>query len=369
MEPRDILDTALQRGLNSLKQPLLDDPDLARLVEVVSRAKTRALVRLVLSCALAKSHRPDLDIRKPYTEIGTVDAFSGRSYDEEFLTAFIQLHDLPCNSTTAFLTPALRNQTVALTPDRNLKGREPDIYQAALQLLDAVFVQRFTAQDLLAETLRWLVILRDEKQVRFTSLLANLNASAGELSLSSEEIATLIEQHLKLKHTSRLPVLLVAAAYDVIGAVFGENARALAGHNAADKQTGAVGDIEVILTTDNQIVTAFEMKDKPVTLEDVRVALEKLIGQSVQNYIFITTAPIDPDVAEYAKSLYEQTGGIEFVILDCLGFMKHFLHFFHRYRRGFLESYQRLMLTEPDSAVASVVKEAWLAMRQVAESR
>jgi hypothetical protein len=26
-------------------------------------------------------------------------------------------------------------------------------------------------------------------------------------------------------------------------------------------------------------------------------------------------------------------------------------------------------LTEPDSAVASVVKEAWLAMRQVAESR
>lgn len=369
MEPKDSLNTAFERGLASLEKSLLDDTELVRLIEVVSRAKTRALVRLVLSCALAKSHRPELDIRKPYTEIGTADAFSGRSYDEEFLTAFIQLHDLPCNATTAFLTPALRNQTMALTPDRNLKGREPDVYQAALQLLDAVFAERLTAQDLLAETFRWLVILRDEKQMRFTSLLANLNASAGELPLSSDEIATLIEQHLKLKYTSRLPVLLVAAAYDAVGVVFGENARSLAGHNAADKQTGAIGDIEIILATDNQIVTAFEMKDKPVTLEDVRVALEKLVGRSVQNYIFITTSPIDPAVTEYAKSLYEQTGGIEFVILDCLGFMKHFLHFFHRFRRGFLESYQRLMLNEPDSAIPSVVKEAWLAMRQVAESR
>jgi SacI restriction endonuclease len=369
MEPREILDIAFQRGLASLEQSLIDDTELMRLIEVICRAKTRALVRLVLSCALAKVHRPNLDIRKPYIEIGTTDAFSGRAYDEEFLTAFIQLHDLPCNTTTAFLTPALRNQSVALTPDRDLKGREPDIYQAALQLLDAVFQEHLIATDLLAETLRWLVILRDEKQIRFRSLLANLNASAGELPLSSSEIATLIEQHLKQKHTSRLPVLLVAAAYDVVGSAFHETARALAGHNAADKQTGAVGDIEVVLATENKIVTAFEMKDKPVTQEDVRVALEKLIGRSIQNYIFITTAPIDPDVAEFAKNLYEETGGIEFVILDCLGFMKHFLHFFHRYRRGFLESYQRLMLTEPDSAVPSVVKEVWLAMRQVAESR
>ena len=168
MEPKDSLNTAFERGLASLEKSLLDDTELVRLIEVVSRAKTRALVRLVLSCALAKSHRPELDIRKPYTEIGTADAFSGRSYDEEFLTAFIQLHDLPCNATTAFLTPALRNQTMALTPDRNLKGREPDVYQAALQLLDAVFAERLTAQDLLAETFRWLVILYGFRLISLT---------------------------------------------------------------------------------------------------------------------------------------------------------------------------------------------------------
>ncbi len=48
------------------------------------------------------------------------------------------------------------------------------------------------------------------------------------------------------------------------------------------------------------------------------------------NYIFITTETIDEDVKYYTTNLYEKTGGIEIVVLDCLGFLRHFLHLFHR---------------------------------------
>ncbi len=53
------------------------------------------------------------------------------------------------------------------------------------------------------------------------------------------------------------------------------------------------------------------------------------------NYIFITTDEIDDEVNEYAASMYEKTHGIEFVVLDCISFIRHFLHLFHRLRMQF----------------------------------
>jgi len=89
---------------------------------------------------------------------------------------------------------------------------------------------------------------------------------------------------------------------------------------------------------------------------------------SGDNYIFITTELIVEEVQEYAKSLYEKTGGIEFVILDCISFLRHFLHLFHRLRGQFLDEYQNLVIGEPESAVRQELKEVFLALRQAVES-
>ena len=86
------------------------------------------------------------------------------------------------------------------------------------------------------------------------------------------------------------------------------------------------------------------------------------------NYLFVTTDVIDPLVAEYAATFYEKTDGTEIAILDCIGFLRHFLHLFHRIRADYLNAYQTLVLNEPDSAVSQTLKEAFLALRQAAES-
>jgi hypothetical protein len=144
----------------------------------------------------------------------------------------------------------------------------------------------------------------------------------------------------------------------------------LSSHNAADRQTGALGDIEITLVNDDQIVTCYEMKNKRVLIADIDRALQKIRGSEhqIDNYIFITTDVIEEEVKEYAASLYEKTGGIEVVVLDCIGFLRHFLHLFHRLRMEFLEEYQKLVLSEPESAVSQPLKEAFLALRQAAES-
>src|SRR3972149_5338890 len=166
------------------------------------------------------------------------------------------------------------------------------------------------------------------------TLLAGLQLSSDTTPLSSEAMVNLIEQHLNCKNSSRLPVLVVAAAYRAVGDKLGERVLPLRSHTAADEQTGAMGDVEICLINDDQVVTVYEMKMKRVTIDDVDRALPKIATAKmrIHNYIFITTDIIDDPVKTYAGEAYERTGGTEIAILDCIGFLRHFLHLFHRLR-------------------------------------
>ena len=175
---------------------------------------------------------------------------------------------------------------------------------------------------------------------------------------------------LSSPQSSRLPVLIVTAAYQAASEYLREQILPLESHTAADEQTGALGDLEITLVGDDRVVTSYEMKTRRVAREDIDRALQKLqnAGVRVDNYIFITTDEVEESVASYAESLYRETGGIEFVILDCIGFLRHFLRLFHRLRLQFLDTYQALVLAEPESAVRQPLKEAFLALRRAAES-
>lgn len=373
--PSDVLAIAFETASTQLAEPIVTEHEIVSRLEYVCRnIQNRAAVRLLLACLLAKVHKPSVDIRKPYTQIGDPDCYSGRTYDEAYINAFINKHELPCNPTTAFLTPALRNRNIILTPDVNLVGRPPQLYQQVLQLLTDVHNHRVSAADLLAETVRLLLIVRNEKRQRMQTLLAGLQSREDAIPLSAEAIVGLIEQHMKCRGSSRLPVLVVAAAYQSASELLGEQILPLQSHNAADKQTRSLGDLEITVIGEDNAIASYEMKTRKVTQDDVERAIQKInertqqTGYKIDNYIFITTDIIDEPVKEYAANIYEITGGVEIVILDCLSFLRHFLHLFHRLRMQFLEAYQALVLAEPESAVSQPLKEAFLALRQAAES-
>lgn len=333
----------------------------------------RAGARFLLAATLAKIHKPAVDIRKPfiqaYAEDEKANAYGGRNYDEQYVSPFITRHKLPCSSTTAFLTPAFRTKNIVLELTQKLRGRPPELYEAILQILDAIESNRASANDVMREVVRVLVIERDDRKARLEALKQGLRDQSDDLALSSEDTVRLIEQHLALKYSARLPVLVVAAAYTAASERLGESVLRLHAHTAADSQTGSLGDVEITLAGDDKVVTTYEMKDKSVTAGDIDIAIQKIAGGAdVQNYLFITTAPIDAAVREYATQQYRELGGVEIAVLDCIGFLRHFLHLFHRLRTDFLDAYQELVLSQPESGVNQALKEAFLALRKAAQA-
>jgi DNA adenine methylase len=365
-----ILTNALRHAERTLNTPVVSNPTVQARIEYIARLNSnRAGVRVIMACTLAKMMQPEIDIRKPYTEIGTPDAYSGRTYDQNFIGQFARAHRLPVNPTTAWLTPALRNISAPLAAPMKIAGAPRKMYEELILLLDDLYTNIVAPDDVLAECIRVLLLLRDERDARIKQLLVELATSDSEMPLSSEEIVDLVRRHMESPNASRLPVLVVVAAYLSTANCIGETVKPLLPHNAADSQTGAIGDVEITLIDDTKSVTTYEMKDKAVTVEDIELAVEKLLvsKQRPDNYLFVTTAPIDAKAMQFAKSLYKETGGTEFAILDCLQFLRHFLHFFHRLRTDFLEAYQQLVLDEPESAVNQPLKEAFLTLRRQAE--
>jgi DNA adenine methylase len=368
------LDDSYCRALKQLAKPFVTNQKILKRIETVALClKNRAGVRALLACSLAKIDNPKLDIRKPYTDIAGdsgKDNYSGRLYDERYVEALkARPYYLPINSTTAFLTPGFRTKNIVLTTEVELEGRPTEMYEAVLQLFDDIQKDRVSAQSVMDETIRLLILERDKRDASIKGLLKDVKHSVDKLPLSAEDIVRLLHQHLDCKNSARLPVLIVAAAYNAAEKHLGERVLHLHPHNAADKQTGAAGDLEITLIGDDDVVTAYEMKMKAVSKGDINNAIEKikLHKTTIQHYVFITTEKADPEVREYAAGLYEEMGGVEIVILGCLGFIGHFLHLFHRLRTDFLDEYQKLVLEEPDSAVSHTLKEAFLTLRKAAE--
>jgi DNA adenine methylase len=202
----------------------------------------------------------------------------------------------------------------------------------------------------------------DTARLRIARRAAEL-ALYSEHALSAEDTVRLVTSSFNVRGGRRLPPLALLAALRCL-------ADATGGHVVADQQTGAVGDIEISLANEDRVATVYEMKQKAVTRDDLDRAIQKVAGSGgrVDHYVFVTTDRIDPAVADYAATLYDATGGTEFALLDCGGFLRHFLHLFHRHRMAFLDAYQSLLLGEPDSAVGLPLKEAFLAMRAAATS-
>src|SRR2546427_82569 len=83
---------------------------------------------------------------------------------------------------------SLRNRNVTLTPDLELEGRPRHMYKAVLQLLTDVFDAKISAEDLLAETVRCLLVYRNERQQRMSAALEGLKTTQDMMPLAAESI-------------------------------------------------------------------------------------------------------------------------------------------------------------------------------------
>lgn len=364
-----ILESAYQSAINAKDslQLVPNDSIASKIMSVCQCETNKAPIRYLVAALLAKTDNSKIDTRQPYPKLGD-KSFPGRTIDETLVQPFIHKYTLPCNDTTAFLTPAFRTLETALTKPSFDKCRPKSVYYDMMDVLDYVETHPKESKNILIQLIKDLIDIKKQNDETLSQMVAKL--STGEKrELSSEEITTLLNQHLQCNGSSRLPVLMFAAAYQSVKHLICEENKPLLAHNAADKRTGAIGDLEIQLSNDDKTVTCYEMKEKRVSTDDIFVCIEKIekLDTKPDNYIIITTEDISKEVKDLACSMYDKTG-VEIAVLDCIGFINHFLHFFHRYRTSFLNHYQNLVLQEPTSSVSQPLKEAFLSLRNVAES-
>ncbi len=305
-------------------------------------------------------HQPTVDIRNPFTEIGTDDCYSGRTYDERYLQVFIMEHSLPLNRTTAFLTPAFRTFNQPLLVETKLSGKPTVLYASLISLLQDIQKGVHPPEDYLKEALRLLIQIRDTQQQAIQERLSRLEGVHKELG--TQQILEIISKHLKMPRSSRLPVLVIAAAYDTTKESLSKHYMRLLPHTAADKPTDVLGDLEIELSGQGIPYIVYEVKDRVITQSDIQNALLKLSERTElpAQYAFVATKPIPSAVYEYIESINRQRLGTELQAYDCLEFLKYFLHLFHEKRTRFLDRYKELVLNEPASAVAQSLKEKLL---------
>ncbi len=176
--PTEILENIYLKAFSNLTQSAVKIVSAREKIEFVCRCNSnKAPIRFLMSCLLAKTHNPKVDIRKPYTEIEGNDTYSGRFYDEKFIELLVHKYKLPCNPTTAYLTPAFRNLDRILTTDIALVGRPREVYVAALEILDIVYTKKENPENILQEIIRFLLIIKAEDELRMKQLISDLKTS------------------------------------------------------------------------------------------------------------------------------------------------------------------------------------------------
>ncbi|MFC1960277.1 DNA methyltransferase, partial [Chloroflexota bacterium] len=168
-----VLDEIHAEALAHLSIPFITTEDIQKRIHYVVHADIGACVRVLMAGCLAKIDKPQIDIRRPYANLGA-DSYSGRDYDEKYISLARSRYFLPYNQTTGFLTPALRAKNVTFTSEVTLHGRDSQLYEFFIQLLDDVYAERISARTLLVEIMRQLLAIRDEQDRRMQSLLSEL---------------------------------------------------------------------------------------------------------------------------------------------------------------------------------------------------
>jgi DNA adenine methylase len=239
------------------------------------------------------------------------------------------------------------------------------VYAALVSLLQDVEQGRLTAKGCLTEVIRQLVLMREAQRESIERLLASAQTRTGELS--AQQITEIVGEHLRQPRSSRLPVLVVAAVYEVIAEMTGKTLRELSPHTAADMRTGALGDIEIVLPAQSHPYTVYEVKARSLRRSDIDTALQKLAQSSVPvaQYVFVVTNPVAEEIHSYLKDVNNKHVGTEFQIFDCIQMLDHFLHLFHERRREFLDKYTSLVVQ--DTAVNQKLKEKLLELVRMAE--
>jgi len=336
---------------------------------ILKYAETQKGVLGVLTTSLAyKIYKPSQDIR--YHQEGMKGGYSGRSFDTRYVTPFFQ-RKFPhyAMRESAWLTRSLEQpRPYTLNYAGHIQSKT--LKTAFLELLDLIQKDTALANQLLTVLFALLIEASNKHQ-------RTIVPAAIPEKVLIKRIVKALHQHIFYKYSSRgaarLPVLAIYAVYKIfvregLPRFANKKLAPLDSHTSPDSRSGALGDIEVI-DENGECYEAVEIKHlKPITLEMVNIAYEKIRSHPLSRYYILTTH--EPDFSE-SESVDRRTDSIneehgsQIILNGVISTVKYCLRVIIK-PQDFVDVYTSLLQEEFDrsSAIKSEHLQAWAELRK-----
>lgn len=289
------LDDALSRAEEVFNADKLPDFEVSlrfkKALDVVSNLSGKATTGFtnIVTCLAIKVAKPTADIRYHQTQIQNQTdrpaGFNFRGVSETIVAPWLSGLMFETAKSGWQTRTFERPKPYRMNYDENIG----DIKDAFLACFDEIEEHAQSASNGLAHLMFLQLVRRENKSI--TLAIPKTTNIALILSFFSNHFSY---KYKSSKGASRLPVLALYAIYKVmIGELErfkGKELRPLEEHSAADSQTGATGDIEIIDPKTASVFEALEIKHEiQISFGVIQSVQHKIMDKAIDRYYVLTT--------------------------------------------------------------------------------
>jgi DNA (cytosine-5)-methyltransferase 1 len=312
--------------------------------------KNKSVVAALFTSLVKKVIDPRQDVRLPRTEFE--GGYSGRSLDTHVTAPFFKRHfPTYANKESSFLTLATRESIKwTLKDGQDLKIRNHALKDVFLGVLDDVQKRRGRAEEYLDCLIRALLLRSKDEAKVFDTFLATQD-SVGIVGIY--QITSMLREHFAMPYSSRLPVIALQTAYQMLLPLFvgyaGKRLETLKSHTSSDRK--GFGDIEVF-DENGQPFEVVEVKHNiPLDRYIIADIVKKAKNTSIQRYYALTTNEPNFSTPEEEKFVQDfvinikQQNGLEIIPNGIIPSLKYYLRFIQNYPE-FLSKYAQNLVAD-----------------------
>lgn len=331
--------------------------NLKNAIVVISQngEKSKGAMTVVATGLIYKYFHPEQDVR--FHQSKMIGGYSGRSFDNHYVTPFLRNNDFPCMAESGWLTRSLEQ---ALPYDLEYPGQisGTGVKEAFLEIYSAtVDGDKIDIKDILACFFQELVKVRDASKIDLIC----------PSRLTIQTALKLIQKHIEYKYNTsggaRLPNIAIYSAYKTAinassGRYLEKDLIDLNSHTSSDKSSKSIGDIQINDNHGNPF-EGIEIKARPIEPFMLEVIYKKIQEFStVERYYLLTTEEDDVvDEVAIQKAIHDirLKHGCDVIVNGVYTTLKYFLRLSST--DDFIKLYTSLM--ENDDAIKYEHKEIW----------
>lgn len=280
-----------ERNFNSATSAYNITLDFQECLKELSRLSTKASTGFtnIVTCLAIKAALPNVDVRYHQIQIQSQTnrpaGFNFRSISEKIIYPWLNSNNFEGAKSGWQTRTFERPKPYMMNYDENIG----DIKECFLKTFNFLEVNNESASDALAFLIECQMILRESKKI-----ILSVPRTQDIILIVDLFKRHFFHSYRASKGASRLPVLALYAVYEVlieqVERYKGMQLKELEEHSAADVQTGAVGDIEIVYSDTQEVFEAVEVKHD-IALNEVIVqdVVRKIMDKSLDRYYILTT--------------------------------------------------------------------------------